>query len=124
MTITYEQATAWLARHDAAFRAANMDDIINDYAEDAVLEVHTEGVVLKFSGRDEILAALMSSNALGIETKAKRIMVDGDKIFMQVVDPEGYTLVASVWEVNGDKITHDLAVIPVAPAALAAALGD
>ncbi len=116
MTITHEEATSWLARHDAAFRAADMDDIINDYAEDAILEVHTEGVILRFSGHEEILAALMSSNALGIETKAERVMIDGNKIFMQVVDPNGYTLVASVWEVEGGKITHDLAVIPVAPA--------
>ena len=117
MSITYEEAAAWLARHDAAFKAASMDDIINDYAADAVLEVHTGGVVLEFRGHEEILAALMSSNALGIETKAERVMVSGNKIFMQVVDANGYTLIASVWEVDGDKITHDVAVIPAAPEA-------
>jgi len=115
MSITLEEATAWLARHDAAFKAANMDDIINDYATDAVLEVHTGGAILEFRGHEEILAALMSSNALGIETRAKRVMVSGNRVFMQVVDANGYTLIVSVWELNGRKIVHDLAVIPVAP---------
>jgi predicted ribosome-associated RNA-binding protein Tma20 len=111
MKLTNQEAQAWLDTHQTAYNTGAWEPIMSDYTDDCVLEVHLDGAIMLFNGRDEILPALQMGSASGLQTTVQRVVVDEDTIGMQICDPTGATFMTSFWELEGRRIKRDVTII-------------
>jgi hypothetical protein len=111
MTLTYDKARNWLATHEKAFNTGEWDPVMDDYADDCVLEVHVDGAVHQFAGHSEIRAALAMGSASGVQTNVGRVVVGGDVVAVQICDQSGATFMTSFWHIEKGRIARDVSII-------------
>lgn len=110
-------AWSWLRRHERAFNARAVADMVRDYRRDATLEVHFENAVVCFTGHTDIAAAMTAATAAGCRTTVARLVADTDTVAAQILDEHGRTVMVSFWELHDGQIVRDVSIV-LAPGAL------
>ena len=109
---------AMMTRVERAYNAGDVDALMEDYADDAVLELEIGGKTIVIEGRDAIRASLARSVASSPHTTVKRVASSGNTVAAQIVGDDGHTLIASYWDLRDGKIVRDVGII-VAPESFA-----
>lgn len=107
-----------MAAHEAAFNSGNWDPVMSDYAEDCVLELHTDGLVTMLEGRDAIRGALEQGSAMGITTRVERVVAADDIVAAQICDASGATFLTSFWHISEGLIRRDVSIVAKSAAKL------
>ena len=111
MTDAVTDGWAMMKRVERAFNAGDVDALMEDYADDAVMELEIAGKSIIIEGRDAIRASLARSVASSPHTTVKRVAASGNTLAAQIVGDDGRTLIASYWDMRDGKIIRDVGII-------------
>lgn len=108
--VAADEAWAWLRRHEAAFNRRDVEVMLADYADDAVLEAHLAGGVVELTGREEIRVGLAAAAGREVTT-VRRVIADDSAVAAQILGEDGRTAMASFWELRDGRIQRDVSIL-------------